>query len=155
MSSQMGFNRRILRITWTEHMNNSEVLEEMQTKMEKKRTLIINIRKRELNFLGHIKRKERLENLTLPGDIDGHRAAEESSCWCAIDLLIESKYYEEFVFWDSKGHFLLYRRAFSSGIVRMQITNNNRQDHDIEKSCYSTWSWLFSFQRLRIIKSFR
>lgn len=61
-------------------MNNSEVLEEMQTKMEKKRTLIINIRKRELNFLGHIKRKERLENLTLPGDIDGHRAAEESSC---------------------------------------------------------------------------
>lgn len=42
-------------------------------KMETKKTLILNIRKRELNFLGHIIRKVGLENLILTGQIGSKR----------------------------------------------------------------------------------
>ncbi len=41
--------------------------------MQTKRRLILNIRKRQLKFLGHIMRKEGLENLILTGRIEGKR----------------------------------------------------------------------------------
>lgn len=42
-------------------------------KKETKRTFILRIRKRKLNFLKHIMRKGYLESLTLIGDIKGKR----------------------------------------------------------------------------------
>lgn len=50
----MWFYRRALKIPWTEHLSNEYVLKEMATK----RTLLLNIRMRQLKFLGFIMRKE-------------------------------------------------------------------------------------------------
>ncbi len=50
-------------------MSNDKVLEKMETK----RKLILNIKKRQVKFLGHIMRKEGLENLILTGQIEGKR----------------------------------------------------------------------------------
>ena len=57
-----------MRILWTDHLTN-EVLRKAKTE----RSLIKTIRKRQLQFLGHIMRKEGLENLMLTGYIDGKR----------------------------------------------------------------------------------
>ena len=66
---EMWFYRRMLRISWTQHVSNYEVLRRMQTR----RRLMLDIRKRQLKFLGHIMRKEGLENLILTGLIEGGR----------------------------------------------------------------------------------
>ena len=69
-AAEMWFYRRILRISWTEHITNEEVLRRMGAR----RKLMNNIRKRQLQFLGHVMRKEGLENLTLTGKINGTRS---------------------------------------------------------------------------------
>ena len=56
-----------MRISWTDHLTNEEVLRKAKTE----RSLIKTIRKRQLRFLSHIMRKEGLENLILAGYIDG------------------------------------------------------------------------------------
>ena len=66
---EMWFYRRMLRISWTQHVSNYEGLRRMQTR----RKLKLDIRKRQLKFLGHIMRKEGLENLILTGRIEGGR----------------------------------------------------------------------------------
>ena len=67
----MWFYRRMLRISWTEHATNEEVLRRAGAK----RKLINTTKKRQLQFLvGHVMRKEDLENLTLTGRIEGTRS---------------------------------------------------------------------------------
>ena len=65
----MWFYRNILRVPWTEHVSNNEVLKKIETK----RKLIFNTEKSQLKFLGYIIRKESLENLILTGQIDDKR----------------------------------------------------------------------------------
>ena len=60
---EIWFLRRIFRISWTDHVINEEVLR----KAGKERSLMKFIRKRQLQFLGHIMRKEGLENLITTG----------------------------------------------------------------------------------------
>ena len=60
--------RRKMKISWTEHTTNEEVLR----KTGAERSLIKTCRKRQL-FLGHIMRKERLENLSLTGCNEGKK----------------------------------------------------------------------------------
>ena len=67
---EMWFYRRMLRLSWTEHTTNEEVL----TRANAKRSLINIIRERQLKFLGHVMRKEGLENLVLTGFIEGKRS---------------------------------------------------------------------------------
>lgn len=50
-------------------MNNEEVIRKIPTK----RILVLKIRKRQLKFLGHLTRREGLENFTLTGHIEGKR----------------------------------------------------------------------------------
>ena len=50
-------------------MSNEEVLR----KVEADRSLIKNIRKRQLEFLGHILRKDGMKNLCITGYVDGKR----------------------------------------------------------------------------------
>lgn len=50
MKKRFQATRRILRIAWTEHVNNREVLEKMETH----KTFILRIRKKHLEFTGHI-----------------------------------------------------------------------------------------------------
>ena len=61
--------RRMLRVSWTERRTNESILEEIG----KQRELMRTIKKRQLGFLGHVFRKESLENLSLTGKIDGSR----------------------------------------------------------------------------------
>jgi len=68
-SVEMWFIRRMLKISWVEHQSNEEVLRKAKTE----RSLIKTIRERQMKFMGHIMRKEGLENLTLTGRIEGRR----------------------------------------------------------------------------------
>ena len=61
--------RRMLRISWTERRTNDSVLEEIR----KPRELMKIIRTRQLNFLGHVMRREAMENISLTGRISGSR----------------------------------------------------------------------------------
>jgi uncharacterized membrane-anchored protein YhcB (DUF1043 family) len=64
------FYRRMLRISWNEYVTNEEVYRQMNTS----KTLVKGIVHRQLSFLGHVMRKEDLENLVVTGFVDGKRA---------------------------------------------------------------------------------
>lgn len=51
------------------------------TTMATKRTFILNIRKRQFKFLGHIIRKAVSKNLIFPGQIEGKRASNAQPTW--------------------------------------------------------------------------
>ena len=59
----------MLRISWVDRISNVEVLRRMNTQ----KILLATIRKRQLNFLGHILRREKIEHLCLTGGIEGRR----------------------------------------------------------------------------------
>ncbi|GFR85165.1 endonuclease-reverse transcriptase [Elysia marginata] len=65
----MWFWRRMLRIPWTAKKTNEEVLNETETA----RSLINRIRKRQATFVGHIMRRDGLENLLTTGKLEGGR----------------------------------------------------------------------------------
>ena len=60
----------MVKISWTHLMSNEEDLRRAETKW----TLLMIIRKRQLKFLGHIMRKNGLEELILTGSVDGKRS---------------------------------------------------------------------------------
>ena len=69
-AAEMWFLRRMLGISWTEKKTNLEVLEQAETK----RSLIQTIRKRQLQFLGHLNRHKCIEHLALTGKIEGKKS---------------------------------------------------------------------------------
>ena len=69
-AAEMWFIRRMLRISWTERKSNDAVLDDAGIK----RSLIKTIRKRQLQFLGHLNRNKSLEHLVLTGKIEGKRS---------------------------------------------------------------------------------
>ena len=69
-AAEMWFIRRMMRISWTEKRSNESILKEINTE----RSLIKTIRKRQLDFLGHIYRDKGLEHLALTGKIEGKRS---------------------------------------------------------------------------------
>ena len=69
-ATEIWFYRRMLRISWTERKSNDEELRMASAETN----LLKNIRKRQLEFLSHILRKEGLENLCLTERIEGRRA---------------------------------------------------------------------------------
>ena len=60
----------MLRISWRDRVTNEDVL----ARIGMQRSLIKEIRKRQMNFLGHIIRSEKIEHLCLTGRIEGRRA---------------------------------------------------------------------------------
>ena len=62
--------RRMQRIPWMARMTNEAVLKQTG----KERSLMRNITKRQLEFLGHTIRKRKLEHLAITGKIEGKRA---------------------------------------------------------------------------------
>ena len=74
---EMRFYRRIMRISWVKKLSNEKVLQ--MVKMEV--SLPITIRKRQLNFVGHVVRKEGLEKLVQEGKIKGRQRGR--SIWIA------------------------------------------------------------------------
>ena len=69
-AAEMWFLRRMLRISWKEKKTNEEVLEQAETK----RLLIRTIRKRQMQFLGHLNRQKCIEHLALTGKIEGKKS---------------------------------------------------------------------------------
>ena len=69
-AAEMWCLRRMLKIPWTAHITNLEVLRRAQTR----KTLLETIRKRQVNFLGHVLRRQTNEHLVITGKIEGRRA---------------------------------------------------------------------------------
>ena len=67
---EMWYYRRMLRISYTEHVSNEEVLQRIGVKRE----LLLTIKTRQKKFLGHVIRKGAIEDLSLSGRIPGKRA---------------------------------------------------------------------------------
>ena len=65
-ATEIWFYRRMIRISYSQHISNEEVLR----KVEARRNVIRNIRKRQLKFKGHVLRKRSMENLYITGFID-------------------------------------------------------------------------------------
>ena len=79
----------MLRISWTKKLSNEKVLEVVN----KERSLLVTIRKRQLNFMGHIMRKNVLEKL-IEGKIEGnHKEAWHwllgAKFWTCCDVLVD------------------------------------------------------------------
>ena len=68
-ATELWFLRRMLKIPRTSYTSNEEVLQRAGSK----RKLLCNIRKRQLEFLGYVMRKEEIENLVVTGKIDDKR----------------------------------------------------------------------------------
>ena len=69
-AAEMWMWRRVLSVSWTERVTNERILE----RMDQERELLKTIRRRQLQFLGHVLRGEGLESLCLTGKIEGRRA---------------------------------------------------------------------------------
>ena len=69
-AAEMWFYRRILRISYTEHITNEEVLRRMSTR----RQLIFVIRTQQMSFLGHILRHKEIETIVATGKVEGKRS---------------------------------------------------------------------------------
>ena len=67
---EMWFLRRMLRISWTRHVSNEEILQIAKTQ----RTIWTDIRERQRKFIGHVIRKEELEQIVMAGKIQGKKA---------------------------------------------------------------------------------
>ena len=66
----MWFHRRMLHISWKDHVTNYAVLRRGRTE----RKLMNRIRAGQMSFLGHIMRKHGLENIVVTGKIEGERS---------------------------------------------------------------------------------
>jgi hypothetical protein len=69
-AAEMWFLRRMMKIPWTDKVSNEEVLIRTDTE----RLLMRTIRKRQMEFFGHVIRKEALEQLVVGGKIEGKRS---------------------------------------------------------------------------------
>ena len=70
----------MMRNPWTGKVRNEEVLKRAGTG----RKLILEIRTKQMRFLGHLMRKDCLENLALTGKIEGKRSrGRKQSLWMA------------------------------------------------------------------------
>ncbi|GFS22483.1 retrovirus-related Pol polyprotein [Elysia marginata] len=70
LAVEMWFLRRNFRISWTEKKTNEEVLRLTDTD----RSLLRLLRKRQMEFFGHINRHGGLEKLMMHGKVEGRRA---------------------------------------------------------------------------------
>src|SRR5215469_10250829 len=62
-AAEMWFCRRLLRVSWIERISNEIILERMISSRE----IMKQIRQKQLRFLGHILRKQKLESRVLTG----------------------------------------------------------------------------------------
>ena len=65
----MWFLRRMLRISWIEKISNDEVTRRAGVTP----SLINTVRRRQMNYVGHVYRKDGIENTSMTGKIEGKR----------------------------------------------------------------------------------
>ena len=69
-AAEMWLIRRMMRISWTDKRTNESVLKEANLE----RSLIKTLRRRQLEFLGHVCRHKGLEHVAITGKIEGKRS---------------------------------------------------------------------------------
>jgi len=69
-AAEMWFYRRMLRISYEDHITNEEVL----TRIGSKRSLLKNIQTRQAQFFGHTMRRKKLEHLMTTGKFEGRKS---------------------------------------------------------------------------------
>ena len=62
--------RRMMKVPWTEHKTNEEILKMVETE----RKIMDTVRSRQKRWLGHILRHDSLLRITLEGQIQGKKA---------------------------------------------------------------------------------
>ena len=67
---KLGYTEKMLRISWKDRVTNDEVYRHMGTG----KVLLGDIVRRQLSFVGHVLRKEVLEQLVVTVFVDGKRA---------------------------------------------------------------------------------
>ena len=66
----MWFIRRMLKFSWIDKISNERVLRIANLKCE----LMQTVKTRKMTFLGHVMRRDNVENLSLTGKMNGKRA---------------------------------------------------------------------------------
>src|SRR5579872_4477257 len=66
-AAEMWFYRKSLRISYTRHITNEEVLNRMATT----RIILNTARNRQMSFFGHVMRNKEIENIIIRGEIEG------------------------------------------------------------------------------------
>ena len=69
-AAEMWFYRRILRISYKQHVTNERVLERMSAERE----LVKTIRAQQMKFFGHIMRNKEVENMIITGRLKAREA---------------------------------------------------------------------------------
>ena len=69
-AAENWFLRRMMRVSWTDKMTTKEVYKRANTRP----SLLTTIIGRQLSFLGHIIRKDEVENLVITGFVEGSRS---------------------------------------------------------------------------------
>ena len=65
--------RRMMKVPWTEHKTNEEILQMVETE----RKIMDTVRSRQKRWLGHILRHDSLLRITLEGEIQGRLAGDQ------------------------------------------------------------------------------
>jgi len=111
---EMWIYRRILKISWRDHVTNKDVLKRMNTE----RNLLYTVKERKLMYFGHVMRNEkyRLLHLIIQGRIEGRRTpGRRRTSWLA-----------NLRKWFRKSTSSLFRAAASKIRIAMMITNLQR-----------------------------
>ena len=112
---EMWIDRRILRISWIEHTTNEKVLR----RMGKTNDVTFTIKRRKMEYLGHIMRnnKYRLLQLILQGKVDGRRrGGRRRNSWL--------QYLRQ---WFGMSSLELFRQAADRVRIAMIIANVRRE----------------------------
>ena len=69
--------RRLLRVSYTEHRKNEDVLEEIEARAGPQEPLLVTVKRRKLSWFGHHTRHDSLSRTVLHGTVEGN--AEEGA----------------------------------------------------------------------------
>lgn len=112
---EMYAYRRMLRISWTEHKSNIEVMHQMG----KHKELLTTIKERKLEYLGHIMRGERYEilRLIIEGKIEGRRSVGRR----------QNSWLRDLRRWFVQTSIDIFRAAVSRATIAIWIANLHRE----------------------------
>ena len=81
-AAEMLLYRRMFRVSWKDHISKEEILKRANSE----KGLIKTIRQRQLSFLGHVLKKDKIENLVVPGETEGKKSRGRPRLTCISSL---------------------------------------------------------------------
>lgn len=111
---EMYANRRMLRISWTEHKSNIEVIQQMG----KHKELLTTIKERKLQYLEHIMKGERyILRLIIDGKIEGKRSVGRR----------QNSWLRDLRRWFGQTSIDIFRAVVSRATIAIWIANLRRE----------------------------